>query len=222
MRALLAWIVAAFPPPRHTLTDAARALGATTPEQARAVARSIHRAALRTGFDLPTYPAGCARGSVAWKRAMATRGATTRSRARKRTPAEMDAALAAHEADRAAHEAAVAAARALAAEARARREEERAKRIEEGRALAEQRRLRREERARERERRKARREEREREREHRRACREKALRAWRRARPSLPAVVARGTVEQRVASIAARIRAEKALAQWKARRPAEP
>lgn len=100
VRALLAWIVARFPPPRHTLTDAARAIGATTPEQARTVARSIHRAAARVGLTLPTYPAGCPRGSAAWERMVATRAARAGTpRARKRSPAEMDAARRAHDAE---------------------------------------------------------------------------------------------------------------------------
>jgi signal transduction histidine kinase len=99
VRALLAWIAATFTPPRHTLTDAARALGATTPEQARTVARSIHRAAARVGLTLPTYPAGCPRGSAAWERMVATRAARVGApRARKRSPAEMDAARRAHDA----------------------------------------------------------------------------------------------------------------------------
>ena len=100
VRALLAWVAATFPPPRHTLTDAARALGATTPEQARTVARSIHRAAARVGLELPTYPAGCPRGSAAWERMVATRAARAGApRARKRSPAEMDAARMAHDAE---------------------------------------------------------------------------------------------------------------------------
>lgn len=100
VRALLAWVAATFPPPRHTLTDAARALGATTPEQARTVARSIHRAAARVGLTLPMYPAGCPRGSAAWERMVATRAARAgQPRARKRSPAEMDAARRAHDAE---------------------------------------------------------------------------------------------------------------------------
>lgn len=219
VRALLAWVAQTFAPPAHTLTDAARALGATTPEQARSAARDLRRAAASVGYELPVYPAGAPRGSVAWSRAMAARGvptkrrrgkggavkrsAATRPRARKRTPAEMDAALAAHDAARCAAE-------SVRAEARARREDERAKRLEEGRVLSEQRRVRREARDYAKSQRKARREWR------------KAMRAWRRSRPSLPVVVARGTAEQRLASLAARIRAEKALARWEARRPVEP
>lgn len=98
VRALLAWVAQTFAPPDHTLTDAARALGATTPEQARSAARDLRRAAASVGYALPVYPAGAPRGSAAYARAMAARAARAGApRARKRSPAEVDAARRAHD-----------------------------------------------------------------------------------------------------------------------------